>query len=103
MVKIRGVEIEHAIRWVLRGIGSVQNYVERFAASQRDRVREVVEVVSCLVAQQLGIDPDDMHRNAKRSQGLIFRNIQVGDAEESFAASRNVDDRGQRLRVVLGS
>src|ERR1700730_9380082 len=45
VVKIGGVEIEHLARGIPRGI---QNHVERLAASQRDRVGGVIEVVSRL-------------------------------------------------------
>src|ERR1700704_6876527 len=41
-----------------------------------------------------------MHGNPERRQCLILGNVQVSYAQEGFSPRRNVDDRGEWLRVV---
>src|SRR5437588_11285204 len=104
VVEIGGVEIV-CPRGNRRGAGAtdgsdsagIENHVERLATAQRDRGGVVVQVVSRLVPQQLGVIPEDVHRNPQRGQGLIFRNVQVGNTQKRPLARRNVDDRRQRL------
>src|SRR5713226_8385142 len=97
MVEIGRVEIKHAIRGLFSRIAGIQNHVQRLSARQSDRVRVVVEVVSRLISQQLGVVPDDVHRNTERSQRLILGNVQIGNAQQRLFACRNVDDGRQRL------
>src|SRR5579871_418299 len=103
VIELRGEEVVDLSRLVNVGVAGVEDYVQRFSATQSDRVAVVVGVISFLIAQQLGVVTDHVHRNSKRSQRLILSHVQVGDPEERFATGRNVDDRGQRLREVTAA
>src|SRR6202023_2444637 len=83
-----------------RNTRAVQNHIKRFAACQSDGVRVVVQVVSLLVAKQLGVVTDNLHRNSQGCQGLVLRNVQIGNAQQSLLSSRQGDDGGQWLREV---
>src|SRR6266478_196781 len=60
--------------------GAVENHIQRLAAAQSDRVGCDVEVIACLVAQQLGVEANQLHGNAYGRQCLVFLNVQVGNA-----------------------
>src|SRR5258708_1670434 len=62
VVEIGGIEIKYLASRVTSG---VENHVERLAASQRDGIRVVVQVVSGLIPQEFGIQSDDLHGNPK--------------------------------------
>src|ERR1700722_1778200 len=61
--------------------GAVENHVERLAAAERDRVRRDVKIIACLVAQDLGVVPDQQHRDADGGEGLIFLDVEVRNAQ----------------------
>src|SRR5467141_3444230 len=60
VVEIGGVKIKHLAR---RVTGGIQDHIERLAASQRDRVGVIVQIVSRLIPQQLGVVTDNVHPN----------------------------------------
>src|SRR5690349_9241001 len=77
MVKIGGVEEVRARRHT----GAIEDYIQRFTAAQGDGVGGDVKVVSRLITQQFGVVPNHLHRNTKRSQGLVFGNVQIGNSQ----------------------
>src|ERR1041384_4609041 len=87
VVEVGGIEIVRACR----NISGIENDVERLAAAQRNRVRRVVQVVSSLVSQKLGVVTDNLHSNAHGSQRLIFRNVQAGYPQKRLLALLEVD------------
>src|SRR6516225_4871082 len=63
MVKVWGVEVVRP-----RGnTRAIENHVERFAAGEGDGVGAVVQIVSPLVAEQLGVIADHLHWDSERS------------------------------------
>ena len=97
MIEIRRVQVVRGTAWIAVGVAGIQDDVERLTAAQRDRVGVVRHVIAGHVAQQAGVDADHMHRDAERSQRLVLRHVQIGDAQQRLAADRDVDDRWQRL------
>src|ERR1700739_1585586 len=63
-----------------RYTGAVDDHIEGLTAAERDGVRLDVKVVPRLVAQYLGVEAHQQHRNANRRERLVFQNVQVVDA-----------------------
>src|SRR5579859_6753028 len=48
VIQVRGVEIEHAARWIKALVAGIENHVQRFASAESDRIGAVIQVVSFL-------------------------------------------------------
>src|SRR5215469_5034662 len=61
MVKVGGVEVVRSCG----NTGAIENHVERFTTREGDGVGRVIQIVACLVAEQLGVVADDLHRDSE--------------------------------------
>src|ERR1700751_4103528 len=95
VIQIWGVEVVDVTRLVGSPVGpgdaGVEDYIQRLSTRQRDGIGRVIQVVAGLISQQLGVVTDDLHRNAEGGKRLIFGDIQIGDAQQGFAANRDID------------